>query len=59
MHKADYVVNRSKDMKLAKDIRLLHELPQGGQVQTLPVEGPQSGEDARHPLGEAADRCEV
>ena len=43
----------------AKQLRLLHELPQGGKVQALPVEGPQSGEDARHPLGEAADRREV
>ena len=43
----------------AKQLRLLRELPQGGKVQALPVEGPQSGEDARHPLGEAADRREV
>ena len=43
----------------AEGLRRGHKLPQGGQVQALAVEGAQVGEDARHPLGEAAHGGEV
>ena len=40
-------------------LRPVEELPDGGDVQALPVEGGEFAEDAGDPLGKAADRPEV
>ena len=37
----------------------VRHLPEDGQLQALPVELPQAGENARHPLGKAADGGKV